>query len=717
MRPACTLIPLALLLASTVLAQPQPGEGYALRAIDGIDDVGRHYALADRSFVRTGFFHLEAEGILVAANCYDGSCSGANAVSDPARRRGSHVSAVVRTALNDRPLVAYYDETEGDLVLADCQGSECLFSIERVLDSAGDVGQFTAIALDPATGFGLIAYRDASAGALKLYRCGSATCDSGSPVVVDAVGDRGRSARILHAAGRLWIAYEDLGTGSLLLASGSAPYTSFGVMDLGPGAEPALLASGDDFPLLLWRDPGDDSLAYMRCLDADCAASDSAALADPGEGFRPSAVVDGSGLWFAHASAAGELLLGHCSSQDCVSPSRFSLASGADPQAPLQLRLGFSGDPVVYYRNAARRELRTANCTADCAGVSPFVVFNGLPVGNVRLALSSDGSANLAYIRMRQPWFARCSDATCGSFSRRALPFFNSDTRPALAVRPDDRAFGYFASVGGSAAYDCDDADCSSGQTRTVSGSGNSTSNVIEMALRPDGRPVLLYTVSSQNDVYLFLCADAGCSSGSSRLLADEPTTGPTFLGPYAVGVGSSDRPFAIYGRSSGGSTDLMFVRCDDADCSGASSRSLGPRQNAHALPLAVRGDGRPVFIDHNFASYQLAVCSDADCSEVERHPLPPSGFVRSLKLSGGLLPEWDATVGGIGRHFRCLDPLCADVEQRLLLQDASPGASYIGTLDLGPDGAAVAAFEDGPRGDVWLAVPFEEKVFADGFE
>lgn len=720
-RLPAALLFAALACSTSLLAQPQPGDDYRLRRIDGDNLVGEHFALSPRSAGSwTGFFYLADEGRLVASSCAGATCSGSTSVSNPARDRGRHVSAAARPALSNRPLAAYYDAGGGDLVLADCQSTECSFAIERVLDSVGDVGQDTAIVVDPATGFALISYYDAGNGDLKLYRCSSAACDAGSAVVVDATGDRGRRSSLAFAGSTLWIAYEDSSSGSLRLASAGAPYASFARLDLGPGSEPALTASGSGLLDLVWRLPADDRLERLRCLDSLCLGSVQSTLAGAGRGHRPSAYrLPTGGLLVAHHEPGNGRLHGTlCTDDACGSPQAIVFDDSSGGNGKLFASATSSGLPIVHYADSAAAEVRLSRCTsAACSAVSERLAFDGVAAGNVRLAMRPGGLPALAYIRQRQPWLALCDDPQCASLSRRVLPGANSDARPALAVRADDRAFSHFSSVGGSQAYDCGDPACSSGELREVSGSGNSTSDVMELALRADGRPVLLYTTSNLNDVHLFVCADAGCSSGSSRLIADEAADGSTWLGTFAVAVGANDRPLAMYSRNATSGAGLRFVRCDDSACSSATARTVGPATNLFATPLAIRSDGRPVFIESNFSSHTLAVCSDADCSTVERHPLPGSGIVRTLHLLPGNWPVFESTSGGTASVTACADPLCAASDTRVVMTDLQSGASYQGSLGLGTGGEAFVALEDSAQGDVLLAVPVPPEVFRDGFE
>ena len=711
------LTPLSIL--SPVLAQPVAGAGYALRSIDGDNDLGEHFAITSVAGSNTvGFFYLADQGRLITSDCFGLICSGARAPGFSAFDRGRYVSAAVRTGLGNRPFAAYYDASNNDLIGLDCLNANCSSGIERVLDSAGDVGQDTALAIEPGTGLPLIAYYDASNGDLRLYRCANPVCDSGTSGLVDGNNDRGHQVSMTFAGSTLWLGYEDRTSGELVLARASAPYTSFSIFAQPGGAEPALTADASGFLDLVWRETTGDSLQRLRCLNSTCSSANQSTLAGAGRGFRASATRLPSGnLLVSHFAPATKTLYGsQCPDAACTSPQSllFDSAPGLGSKSVMQIASG--GLPLAYYQDLSRADVRASQCTtAACSTFTRRVALNGLPVNAARIALRTDGRAVVAYIRERRPWLALCADILCNSLSRTVLPGFNSDTRPALALRPNGRPVVYYSHVGGSELFDCGDADCNTGSPRTVSGSGNSTSNTIELALRGDGRPVLLYTVSNLNDVYLFDCADGDCSTGTSRLLVDEPNDIGTFLSNFALIVGPGDRPIVMYALNSSSGPALRYLRCNEPACTGVQLTTVGNAATFFATPLALRSDGRPVFLE--LGPNNLAICDNADCSGLARFPIGVSGISRSLALRTGDRPVFEVGGSGFGSLNWCDDPACASAGNRMLLSDGDPQSSYQGSLALDAAGGAFVAFEEASLADVLLAVPLPEIVFQNGFE
>lgn len=712
------LLAIALLTGQSGWAQPVAGAGYALRPIDGDHEVGAHFAMADRPGGTTGFFYLADQGSLIASSCSGLTCNQAYSLSNPATDRGRYVSAATRSALSNRPIAAYYDASNGDLMAFDCLSTECLFGIERTLESVGDIGQDTATVVDPATGFPLIAYYDVGNADLRLYRCASAACDSGSSILVSGTNDRGHNVSMAFAGSTLWMAFEDRSSGELILARGSAPYNSFAVLSQANGAEPSLSADASGFLDMVWRETVGNTLQRLQCLNAICSSANQITLAAGGRGHRPSSTrLPNGNLLVSHFEpGAGNLRGTLCNDLACTAPQALVFDSGAGIAGKSSMRTTTGGLPLVYFHNAARNDVDAAQCSnASCASILKRTALNGLPVTGARLALRADGRAVVAYIRQRQPWIAQCSDVLCNGLSRITIPGFNSDTRPAIAVRPDGRPVIYYASVGGSELYDCADVNCSSGNPRTVSGSGNSTSDVIEMALRADGRPVLLYAVSNANDVFVFDCADVNCSSGNARPLVDEPTGNGTFLTSYAIVIGPGDRPIVMYTRFSNSGNELRHVRCNDSACLAATAISVGANINFYATPLAMRSDARAAFLET--ASNQYAVCDNADCSGVARFPTSTTGIIRTLAMRSGDRPIWEAGSTGVGYLNACDDATCSSQQQTIVVTDSNPQSSYLGSLALNAGGSALVGYEEQSLGDVLLAVPLPDLVFDNGFE
>lgn len=726
----CGLVGL-LSLPGAVLAQSQAGTGYAVRLLDGQDDFGEHFATTrfGTNDQWTGFHYVANEQSLFAGSCADG-CAPETRLTSGADR-GRFVSAARRSGLSQRPFAAYYNATTGDLEGFDCADSSCNFGTLRVLDTTNDVGIGTATAIDPATGFPHVAYYDATNGDLRLYRCTSAICDTGSSVVIDGVGDRGRNPSIAFVNNLLWIAYDDTTTGEVRLARGVAPFTAtdFSFFAVGPGADAAITVDGSNFVDLVFRGGTDGTLERLRCLDGNCSASTQQTLDGAGRGFAPSATRLPNGFLLAshHQPSTGGMLATVCNDATCSAPQRLVLEAGPGFGPASVAQVYAVGRPLIQYRDAARTDMRSTQCTTPACSAFIRRIANGVPAFAPSVAVRADGRPVAIWTKLRRPRIGVCADAVCSTVTYRDTGGANADaSRPSIAIRPDGRPFAYYSSVGGSAAWDCADADCTTGTNREVSGAGNATGNATELALRADGRPVMLYYNATTNDVFLFTCADVNCTSGQQRLLANEPDANvqSTQLSSFGLAIGGDGRPAATWALSNQPTSGnfagaLRFARCNDTECTSATVRSLGTDQTLNNA-IAVRGDNRPVLIENTFGGARnLVTCDDATCTGAARVALPnPFDIVDQLLLRPGNVPAYVSGTNGSGGYWLCGDAACGSSERSVLISDgADPQRGHTGRIAFGPDPRPVGAFAEQQLRDVWLSVPVAESVFANGFE
>lgn len=93
--------------------------------------------------------------------------------------------------VSGNPVISYYDRTNGDLKLATCADATCSPEgiVTNVVDAAGNVGGYTSMALD-GSGNPVMAYYDWTNGTLMVAVCDDPTCDPrpfclGQAVTVD----------------------------------------------------------------------------------------------------------------------------------------------------------------------------------------------------------------------------------------------------------------------------------------------------------------------------------------------------------------------------------------------------------------------------------------------------------------------------------------------------------------------------------------------------
>jgi hypothetical protein len=113
---------------------------------------------------------------------------------------GEYVSLALNR--NDAPVISYYDARGGDLKVANCdRDRDCTTKSIQIVDSTGDVGQYSSLVLVPVrdprgqvTGQRpLVSYYDVTNGDLKVAYCGDDFCSRGNAIqTLDSAGDVGQ---------------------------------------------------------------------------------------------------------------------------------------------------------------------------------------------------------------------------------------------------------------------------------------------------------------------------------------------------------------------------------------------------------------------------------------------------------------------------------------------------------------------------------------------
>ncbi len=724
--------------SASAIAQITPGPGYTIKRLAGDNEIAQHFAyVRAANDQRTGFYYLADRGALAAGTCGGAACT-ISATLTSSGDRGQFVSAALPGVFN-RPLVAYYDATNQDLRAGVCgNNSGCGgLSTDRILDSGGDVGQHTSMAINPATGFAVISYYAATAGVgdARVYACSNADCSAGSVNTIELSGDVGRNSAVAFGANlsnftSVFAVYDNQTTGQVRFARAVSPFNSFGTSDLGAGSDPAISVDSAGLPTIVYRG-ADDSLKHARCLSLDCSGTNlvTRTLAAPGEGLAPSITRLPTGNVFitAQVASTGSLLGYVCNDVDCTNPQILTMETGPNMGGTSIASSYDNGRPLAFYHDAAAKDVRASECTQlNCLTLQRRISVNGNSVSLPSVALRSDGRAVAIWLKQRTPIIGVCSDLVCSSVTERATGGGNTDSRPAIAIRPDGRPIAYYSAFGGTEAWDCLDANCTSGNARFVSGTGSSTSTVAELALKADGVAVMLYLNNSTNEVFTYLCADFNCTSGTSRLLATEPVLN-TFLSAFAINVGADNLPIVSYQRNNFNTNviERRMLRCADASCSAVSALTLATSpQSAVATPMALQSSGAPAFIEPQlFPNLNLVRCADPGCSSTSASFLPFSRNDRTstMRFKPGNLALFDASTGPIGGYRECADSSCSSATFNPVIisvgGNPQPNADFFGRLALSSSNQTALIFDETQQADIWLALPLSDTVFKNGFE
>jgi hypothetical protein len=158
-------------------------------------------AVATETFTSTG----TRAPTFSLVRCGNASCSIVNSVKPV--EAGEYISLALNR--KDEPVISYYNARVGDLVVVNCN-KDCSTKNIRIVDSTGDVGQYSSLVLvtlrdvrGQITQRPLISYYDATNGDLKVVYCSDDLCSSGNAIqTVDSAGNVGQYTSLAVAASK-----------------------------------------------------------------------------------------------------------------------------------------------------------------------------------------------------------------------------------------------------------------------------------------------------------------------------------------------------------------------------------------------------------------------------------------------------------------------------------------------------------------------------------
>lgn len=270
-----------------ILAQAAPG--WTIHTVDSDGLVGQDNALALDSSGRPVISYLDRTNFdLKLVHCGDLTCSSGNSIVVDSSGMVGAATALVLDSV-ERPVISYYDIDNAALKLAYCGDPMCSSGNSLVtVDSGPGVGSFTALALGIG-GKPIIAYRDDTNGDLKVVQCGDVTCSSGNSIVtVDSTGDVGYQPSLrLNATGSPIISYYDNTNRALkLVHCGNADCTANNSIvtvdsDGEAGGFNSLAFDGNGYPLISYSNNG--HLLVAHCSDVTCAGPKTIVAVDQNE--------------------------------------------------------------------------------------------------------------------------------------------------------------------------------------------------------------------------------------------------------------------------------------------------------------------------------------------------------------------------------------------------------------------------------------------------
>jgi hypothetical protein len=346
------------------------------------------------------------------------------AAPDSANSSGEFSSLVLDST--GYPVISHYIASDaagaplGDLAVTHCNDPACApgGDVTSTVDSAGDVGQFTSIALD-SSGFPVVSYYDVTNTSLKVVHCNDVNCAGGNEAIntVDNTAtDTGQfSSLALDGSGFPVISYYDSGTnGNLKVAhcndANCVPAGDSIVAAVSSandvGSYSSIAMSGAN-ATVAYYDATTNDVMLLRCGNANCTAGTPNIVANTNavaEQFL-SLTLDSSGFpVLSYLNALGSIDVTHCNDLACAvgSDTTNTLVDpngGVPGPAYTSIVLDASGFPVVSYYDLLANNLRVGRCLdAACANsiVSTADNVGGSTGAYSSIALDSIGNPIIA---------------------------------------------------------------------------------------------------------------------------------------------------------------------------------------------------------------------------------------------------------------------------------------------------------------------------------
>ncbi|MCP9461367.1 MAG: hypothetical protein NNA24_04925, partial [Nitrospira sp.] len=182
------------------------------------EDVGRFTSVTIAGGQPLISYYDVTDQYLKSALCPDIACTEPTLTTTPDKTGNVGRYSSIVMGMDARPLIGYYDETNGDLKVIHCTEVLCITGTRTVLDGDGDVGQSTSITIG-ADGLGFISYYDKTNGDLKVAHCADTTCTTARIKTVDQAGDVGQDTSVtIGTDGFPLITYYDVTNGDLKVA-------------------------------------------------------------------------------------------------------------------------------------------------------------------------------------------------------------------------------------------------------------------------------------------------------------------------------------------------------------------------------------------------------------------------------------------------------------------------------------------------------------------
>ncbi len=475
-------------------------------------------------------------GRLKMLHCGNSTCAAGNTIATPDNVASEYTSLALDTAGN--PVVSYYDNTNGDLKVLHCgnpacttQGTNCAAGQNCVIspDNAGDVGQYTSLELD-AAGNPVVSYYDNTNGDLKVLHCGNPTCTAGNVIrVPDTAGQVGQyTALVLDAIGRPVVSYYDGSNGYLKVlycASVTCPTGhTIATPDSGDvGAYTSLRLDAAGNPVVSYQENVSEVLRVLHCGNPTCTAGNTIAFLNGEVGRYTSLQLDSGGtpIMSFYDSINGNLMVLRCSNSTCGGLIDAVPDSAGNVGEFTSLALDATGHPVVSYYDNTNGDLKVLHCVPiSCSShEAPATPDSSGDVGSyTSLALDTVGNPVVSYYDLTNGDLKvlHCGDPTCTIGNTIATPSstgeVGSHTSLALDTVGNPIISYYDITNGNLKVLHCGNPACTTGNTVATPDSVGNVGFYTSLTLDTAGNPVVSYYDVTNGDLKILHCGNPTCT-------------------------------------------------------------------------------------------------------------------------------------------------------------------------------------------------------------
>ena len=289
---------------------------------------------------------------------------------------------------------------------------------------------------------------------------------------------------------------------------------------------------------------------------------------------------------------------------------------GADQADSDQIQLRITGTCATGTVLVGINPDGSVACAALPIGVAYLADSDGNVGEHTSIAIRDNGLPIISYQGNNNLKAFDCTNPTCSSGSVRNLDDDgNVGEHTSIAIRDNGHPIISYRDVGNGnlKVFDCNNAECSSGDARTLDDDGT-VGSWTSIAIRDNGHPIISYydPVNINSNLRAFDCANAECSSGTVLTLE----TGGRVGAFTSIAIRDNGHPIISHYDWANG--NLKAFDCANATCSSGTVRTLDSGGVGSFNSIAIRDDGNPIisYRDSTNGNLKVFSCGDPRCKQ-----------------------------------------------------------------------------------------------------